>query len=255
MEAKHKMKAWMDGVVSAILVAAGLVILTNGLRGNPTDGQAAAGQRDVYRAENIESKKLSIKLHREQYDAGELIAIEFADFECRFCRLFANELLPQLRDEAQFVFRHFPLAERSTAIKAATSAICAEKQGKFWQAHNIFFAEPAMMNSDIADLAGRIGLEPEVFARCVGSALNEYQLDQREGTLLGVNSTPQFFFGRVDQTGLVTLTRRIVGAQPIEVFEEVIAGFRRQSGLRSSPEFRTDPLKRQDDLSLDAQNE
>lgn len=81
------------------------------------------------------------------------------------------------------------------------------------------------MHSDSSEFAEKIALEADTFTRCLDSASNDYQLDQREGERLGVNSTPQFFFGRVDQEGVVMLKRRIVGAQPIAVFEEAIASF------------------------------
>lgn len=113
---KQRIKAWLDGIVSAVLVAASLVILYNGLRSNSTKDQSQSGAGTPYRAENIEFSQLTIKLLREAYVPGELVAIEFADFECRYCRIFANELLPMLRDQAKFVFRHFPLTNRNALL-------------------------------------------------------------------------------------------------------------------------------------------
>jgi len=68
------------------------------------------------------------------YVPGKINAVEFADFECPFCRAFHPVLQGVLRgyppDQVHFVRRHVPLESHEQALPAARADICAEEQGK-----------------------------------------------------------------------------------------------------------------------------
>ena len=70
--------------------------------------------------------------------------VEFSDFYCTFCTRFATETLPQLRarygDHIRFVYRDLPIIGGQASIDAAVAGNCAHDQGKFWEFHNILFA-------------------------------------------------------------------------------------------------------------------
>jgi len=164
---------------------------------------------------------------------AKLTVIEFSDFECPYCARHARESLPQLdRDYIQtgkirYVFRHFPLAQiHPRAVKAGEAAECARLQGKFWPFHDRLFAfqkeleRPALINH-----ARAIGLDQSAFETCLnGQAAATVLADLNEGTDLGINATPTFFFGFDQNDGTVHVVERLVGARPYAAFQSVLEG-------------------------------
>jgi protein-disulfide isomerase len=144
--------------------------------------------------------------------------VEFSDFECPFCSRAigtVNEVMKKYDGKVRLVFRQFPLPMHSHAEKAAEAALCANEQGKFWEAHDKFFA--SQENLDIAGLqndAKELGLDTTKFEQCLssGKMASVVEKDQQDGKKLGVNGTPAFFING----------RELSGAQPLEAFSEVI---------------------------------
>src|SRR5215831_4104339 len=76
---------------------------------------------------------------------AEVTIVVFSDFQCPFCRQFA----PSLREvekngvegaRTKVEFRNFPLDFHPRAQLAAQAAMAASKQGKFWEMHDLLFA-------------------------------------------------------------------------------------------------------------------
>lgn len=83
-------------------------------------------------------------------DNAPVTIIEYSEFQCASCAAFATQLaLLQIAnpDQIRIIFRHFPLIgfpDQPIHDKAALSAQAAEaagRQGKFWEMHDILFAE------------------------------------------------------------------------------------------------------------------
>jgi len=73
---------------------------------------------------------------------AKLTVIEYSDFQCPFCAVYAP-ILDQLRqkygDQVQFVYRFYPLANHKWATITAKAAYAAYLQGKFWEMHDLLF--------------------------------------------------------------------------------------------------------------------
>ncbi|MDZ7798654.1 MAG: thioredoxin domain-containing protein [Patescibacteria group bacterium] len=94
-----------------------------------------------------EGEPVDIKIADDDNIRGsgnKLIFVEYSDFECPYCTRHAptmEELYQEYKDQAKFVFRHFPLTSiHQNAQIAAEAAECAADQGKFWEMHNKMFA-------------------------------------------------------------------------------------------------------------------
>ena len=78
-------------------------------------------------------------------DAKVIIA-EFSDFQCPFCKRWAEQTLPILCATYEplgvsIAFLHFPITQiHPNAGNASVAAICAAEQGKFWPMHDLLFA-------------------------------------------------------------------------------------------------------------------
>src|SRR5262249_60234072 len=73
-----------------------------------------------------------------------VVVVEYGDFECPNCKNAApavKMLLANYTGKVRFVFRHFPLEDAHPhSLAAAEAAECAGEQGKFWEMHDLLFA-------------------------------------------------------------------------------------------------------------------
>jgi len=77
---------------------------------------------------------------------GEIVMMEFSDYECPYCQEFASSVLVQAKEtfvesgKARFIFRDFPLEQIHTRARdAANAARCAGDQDKYFEYHNLLF--------------------------------------------------------------------------------------------------------------------
>ena len=146
--------------------------------------------------------------------------VEFSDFQCSYCRVFYQTTLVALLErypkQVRFVYRDFPLASiHPQATLAAEAAQCANAQGRFWEFHNALFANPNQLGPDLYQtLAISMGMDKERFSTCLTSRefSQEVEKDFNAARALGGTGTPTFFINGIP----------LVGAQPLEVFVEVI---------------------------------
>jgi protein-disulfide isomerase len=145
--------------------------------------------------------------------------VEFSDFHCPFCKraqATLNQIMERYPGKVRHVFRDFPVdGLHPQARPAAEAARCAQDQGKFWEYHDVLFANPPRATpDDLRRYAEQIALDVPTFERCVadGTHRAKVQRDYDEGARLGVEGTPAFFVNG----------RLISGAQPLEAFTKVI---------------------------------
>ncbi|HYB90209.1 MAG TPA: thioredoxin domain-containing protein [Candidatus Binataceae bacterium] len=144
--------------------------------------------------------------------------VEFADFQCPFCRR-AEDVLKDLRakygDKIKLVYMDFPLPMHDHALDAAKAALCADEQGKFWAYHDDLYANQSKLApADLKAYAKQLGLDTAKFNACFDKAKFEAHVrrDLAEGSRLGVDGTPSFFIDG----------RPLIGVQPLPAFEQII---------------------------------
>jgi protein-disulfide isomerase len=152
--------------------------------------------------------------------AAPITIIEFSDYQCPYCRKWKTEVYDRLREtypnEVRIVFRDFPLTSiHPEAQPAAEAANCAGDQGRYWEYHDLLFG----MQYDLGleaykKYASELGLDVDEFTQCLDDRKyqQEVEADLNYAANLGVRSTPTFFINGIP----------LVGAQPFEVFQEVI---------------------------------
>ena len=149
-------------------------------------------------------------------DAPVTIVI-FSDFECPFCAKVeprVSALFERYRGEVRLVFKNQPLPMHERATLAAKAALAADEQGKFWEYHRALFAKRALDRDSLEALARELGLNVSRFRAAIDGDGVERRIgaDLLEAQRLGVKGTPTFFVNG----------RRIIGAQPNEVFVAAI---------------------------------
>ncbi len=148
----------------------------------------------------------------------------FADFECGHCKRFAEttelEIMEQYvkTGKVYFLFRHFPLY--SPSIAAAEASLCAAEQGKFWEYHDILFANQNLSDPDalsrprLKAFADAIGLDSVGFEQCVEERRykEDVEKDRFDGEAAGIHGTPSFLING----------KLVVGAYRIDFFQQEI---------------------------------
>ncbi len=74
---------------------------------------------------------------------AKVVVVEFADFQCPFCKEVkpvVKQLMTDYGDRVLFIYRDFPLvADHPQALLGAMAGACANEQGKFWEMHDKMF--------------------------------------------------------------------------------------------------------------------
>ncbi|PWU12517.1 MAG: hypothetical protein C5B51_00520 [Terriglobia bacterium] len=133
----------------------------------------------------------------------------FSDFQCPFCRQFSQPIRDLMNKgvdgvQAKVTFKNFPLSFHPDAQLAAQAAMAAKEQGKFWEMHDLLFANQlALKRDNLVDYAKRLGLDIARFKKDLDSDQIKQTIasEQAEGTKLAVNGTPTFFLNGVSYSG------------------------------------------------------
>ncbi len=129
---------------------------------------------------------------------------EFGDFQCPPCATLAislSHLEHDYGDKLRVIFRQFPLAMHAHAREAARAAEAANRQGKFWEMHDLLFrnqvawSTAANVTETFNEYARGLGLELDRFQRdCASEELEErINADHERGESRGVKQTPTIF--------------------------------------------------------------
>jgi protein-disulfide isomerase len=95
------------------------------------------------------------------------------------------------------VYRDFPLTSiHQYAQKAAEASECADDQGKFWEYHDLVFANQGALDVDsMKGYAEQLGLDTATFNDCLdnGEQSSEVEKDSQDAQASGASGTPAFF--------------------------------------------------------------
>jgi protein-disulfide isomerase len=132
--------------------------------------------------------------------AAPVTIMEFIDYESRRCAA-ANEIVKKIMtdfpEKVNFNFRHFPLMRiHQKALKAAEAAVAAAQEGKFFEMHEMLFANQKHLGIiSLKSYAKEIGIANKSFLNnLVNGKYGLYvQDDLKYGIRLGVKEVPAFF--------------------------------------------------------------
>lgn len=152
--------------------------------------------------------------------------IEYSDFQCPYCAKFTADTEQQLIDtyvatgKVYFEYHSFGEFIGAESVRAAEAAYCAGDQEKFWEMHDLIFANQNGENqgtfSDkyLSALAAKAGVDVATFNDCFNNGKYAAQVKQDgiDAAKSGIQSTPSFLING-------TLFE---GAQPFAAFQAQI---------------------------------
>lgn len=195
------------GIILAVIIIGFLGILFIGKRDSaaPVDENGNAVQASSY---TYGEGKANVTL------------VEYGDFECPGCGAYfpiVSQLKEKYKDQITFQFRNFPLSSlHPNAMAAHRAAVAAEKQGKFWEMHDLLFQGQSTWNAQSGNNFEQATTIFEGFAEQLELDLDTYKADRdsaatnsliqadiKAGKDLQVTGTPTFFLNgeQLDITG------------------------------------------------------
>jgi protein-disulfide isomerase len=132
--------------------------------------------------------------------------------------------------KVKYVMKEFPITSiHPQAQKASEAALCAMDQGKYWEMHDILFANQRQMQMEnLLAFGVDLALEEAIYKDCLESGKYEewVKADFAEGSKLGIRGTPTFLLGTTssEDPTRFTATKVLRGALPFASFKEAIDG-------------------------------
>ena len=137
---------------------------------------------------------------------SKVMVIEYADYQCPGCSGFApiiKAAIAEYKDDVLFIFRNYPISYHPNAKMAASSALAAGLQGKFWEMHyKIYENQQSWSELNISDredyfinLAKSLKLDIKKFKKDVKSeeVSQKIKFDQALAGKAAVKATPTLF--------------------------------------------------------------
>lgn len=168
-------------------------------------------------------------------DAPVLVEV-WEDFQCPACKNFSEEVEPLVAEtyvangEVRYIFRHFPFIDGQSATKesqnSAKASMCAAEQERFWDYHDMLFANwngenrGSFNDKRLIAFAETLGLDMASFNKCYDDNpyKTEIDADKNNGIQLGVTGTPSVFVnGQVLTPGFVPSFQQLSAAIDAEL--------------------------------------
>jgi protein-disulfide isomerase len=167
------------------------------------DGYSRDEIRDIYRVRYGEDTKVEKLTSHDSPLRGSPMApvtiYEFSDFQCPHCKMTApllKKLVEESNGKVKLLFKQYPLPMHPKARDASKATIAADKQGKFWEMHDLLFEKQNdLQTANLDDYAKKIGLDMKRFKADMQSKETEKKIeaDIAEGHAVGVDSTPSIY--------------------------------------------------------------
>jgi len=163
---------------------------------------------------------------------AKIVVVLYSDFQCPYCRTFATETLPKLKEEylgprpVALAFRHLPInAIHPHATGLAEAAECASRQNQFWPFHDRLFHRPTAPDpGSVTAEAQAVGMNMAAFKQCQeGQASARIKSDLDSAAEMGITGTPAFVFGLAESQDIRVL-RIQMGTLPISILRTILDG-------------------------------
>jgi protein-disulfide isomerase len=154
---------------------------------------------------------------------------EWADFQCPACKAYTQSVEPQVvqayvaTGKVRIIFHNFAFIGPDSTT-AATAAVCAGEQRKFWPYHGYLYSNQGPENGWVSaalldQIAGAVGLDMDAFHTCQsqGSARARVVAEASQAQQAGINRTPTLQVGNQPPIAKVPTFAEISGVIEAEL--------------------------------------
>jgi protein-disulfide isomerase len=138
--------------------------------------------------------------------AAPVVIVEFADFQCPYCRQqehVLKNIMAKYTNHVALAYRDFPVSQlHPLAEQAAEASRCAGEQGDYWQMYELLMAgqlDPV----NLKHYAHELKLDEKEFYSCLadGKYRDAVESDRQYAERLGITATPTFFINGIAIVG------------------------------------------------------
>ena len=199
MENEEQKKELIVFVLLVLMVlAVGFLVLRNSfLKGEiaKVDKNAEQALESLNNSKNIDPIDKVTDPYRGNDGANNKFYV-YSSYSCSHCADFEVELkklLNENKDKIKIIWKDAISTNDVLGEKAALAARCAQQQNKFWEYHDLLFAnQDKLSDEDLLSYAKSLGLNEVEFNSCVTlkKTANLVQASQNEAVAVGVDGTP-----------------------------------------------------------------
>jgi predicted DsbA family dithiol-disulfide isomerase len=163
------------------------------------------------------------------YRPGKINVVEFADYECPYCRLLHPQLktvIDSYPGKVNLTRLNWPLKSHEFARSAAQAQVCAREQGKGDAMADRLFSAEDLQPASNRTLAQELAVELTAYDLCISSGAAD-KLIAADAQILpeGIQGLPTTYVGAIT----------ILGAQPEAVFRDAFDRAERGEGEHGVP--------------------
>lgn len=191
-----------------ILIIAGIALIIAGFLIYPSIRQATAPVGAIVQ---ITPRSLPNANGPSLGDPNAKVVVDvWEDFQCPVCDQFSQQIEPQVisnfvaTGKARYVFHFYPFLDQGKgqeSHQAASAAMCASEQGRFWDYHDILFANwegenvGSFYDKRLLAFATALNLDMTKFKSCFDAKkyMSQIEADKTAGDQAGVQGTPSVF--------------------------------------------------------------
>lgn len=128
-----------------------------------------------------------------------VVIVVFSDFlkpSCAKLLPLFEQVLELYPEQVKLVYKSYPDADFKLSVKAAIAAFAADRQGKFWEYHDLLLSHSeSLKEHTIDDVALEVGLDMKQFKKDLKDPgiLDSVRSDFSEGSNIGVEEVPAVF--------------------------------------------------------------
>jgi len=175
-----------------------------------------------------------------------LTIVEFADFECPYCKQIQpvlSQILDEYPSDIRISFMNFPLSFHKGAMPAALAAEAASMQGHFADYHDILFEnQPNFSDEDLISYAKELNLDIDKFnADRASSEVNaKVKAYLKLGQTMQIRGTPTFFFVYNNSVELVNIQNSVDFKNKVDTLVASLKKKPQESTSESTPSEKID---------------
>lgn len=138
--------------------------------------------------------------------------VVFSDFQCGVCykqEAVLKQILEKYKDKVRLIWKDYPESRISSdSFQASLAGRCANEQEKFWEYHDLLFANSSQLNKDkFVELAKKLDLDEGKFANCLTTLKYQKEINDNvsEANALDISGVPFIYVNNQEVMGEVSI--------------------------------------------------
>ncbi|MBU4217330.1 DsbA family protein [Candidatus Parcubacteria bacterium] len=136
----------------------------------------------------------------------------FSDFQCGICHkqeTVLKQILEKYKDRVRLIWKDYPESKTSSnSFQASLAGRCANEQGKFWEYHDLLFANSSQLNNDkFIELAKGLNLNEGKFDNCLKTLKYQKEVNDNivEANALDITGVPFLYVNDQEVLGEINI--------------------------------------------------